>query len=279
VFRPRRAADWFALGEQRMARGDAQGAIEAYLKAAGTLDGPFVAPASVRIGLYQKRQGDLRRAGLSFERARLSKHPDYGPRGAFHLAGLYAQQGDARRAVELYGEVVESGHADVGPHATLCLAELHEDRDELERAAELYDAAFRTRHPDVAGKAAYSLASLRERLGDVGAAMAGYRAAVTSGDPEAAGLGRAALRRLGAGDSRADDADATVTGDYSLATTRNGERGFRFHDPVQGAAIAADSGLVEAMLAKHNLWHLVGMPYFGYPEDSGYVISFGQNVQ
>jgi tetratricopeptide (TPR) repeat protein len=278
VFRPKRAADWFALGEQLVERGDTAGAIAAYEKA-GTPDGPWVGPAMVRAGLCEKQEGDLRRAGQAFARARTSGHPDYGPRGAFHLAGLLNERGDQAQAMDAYREAIASGHPEIAPHATLRLAEIHEDRDELERAAGLYTAAVESKHAEVAGKAAYSLASLRERRGDVGAAMAGYRAAVTSGDPEAAALGRAALRRLGAGDSRADDAPAGGGGDYTLVTTRNGERGFRFHDPARGAAIAADAALVEAMLARHNLWHLVGMPYYGYPDDTGFVISFGQNVR
>jgi tetratricopeptide (TPR) repeat protein len=277
IFRRRGAAELFEQAERHRDRGEDTAAAELYGQVLQAGNRDLAVRASYGLGLVLVRRGDLAEAARTFRTVVDTGHEAHAPPAAYALAGVLVRQGDQAGAVAAFREALASGHADAAPRAALCLAELHEDRDELERAAEQYTVAVGSRHPEVAGRAAYGLASLRERRGDVGAAMAGYRAAVSSGDPEAAALGRAALRRLGAGDAADEGAAAGgpgAQGEYALVTTRIGEHGFRFHDAARGAEVAADPALVEAMLARHHLWYLVGIPFYGYPDGNGYVISF-----
>jgi hypothetical protein len=47
-----------------------------------------------------------------------------------------------------------------------------------------------------------------------------------------------------------------------------------FPDPATGNRVAADPGLVEALLVKHGRDDLVGARYYGRPTEFGYEISF-----
>lgn len=47
-----------------------------------------------------------------------------------------------------------------------------------------------------------------------------------------------------------------------------------FFDRATGARVASDPGLVEALLAKHGRYDLVGARYYGRPTEDGYEITF-----
>ncbi|MBV7694279.1 hypothetical protein [Streptomyces sp. TRM70350] len=69
---------------------------------------------------------------------------------------------------------------------------------------------------------------------------------------------------------------AGVPGQRTADTRVRPGKGFSitFYDRATGARVAGDPGLVEALLAKHGRYDLVGAHYYGHPTEDGYEITF-----
>lgn len=270
ALRRRTPREWLERGDAFAAQGRTLQAIGAYGKAVDRGDRDVAAPAAYRWGLLTKRMGYRDTAEKLLQRAVGYDHPDHSTRARFALAGIHRELGRVDDAVLGYRAVAGSGHAEVAPAATLILGELLEERGDPDGAMERYEAAAASGHRDVAAKAWCNVGALRLRNGDEPGAAEAYREAAESDDPEAARHATRVLRQLSA-------APPASNGDYGLLHAANGTvTGFVFTDRTYGAKVAEDSGLVEAFLAKHELWHLVMSAYRGYPDKAGYVIEFTQ---
>jgi tetratricopeptide (TPR) repeat protein len=183
-----------ARGDELAERGDHDGAIAAYRRAAGSGHPAVAAAAGVRLGTALRRAGEPAKAAAAYRAAMATGDPDQTPRAAYLLGGVLTDTSRFDEAVTAYEVVIGTDH-ELRPDALLRLAEVQWfDLHDNAAAMTSYERAIATGAPDTAPRALLGLADLLcdddpERAADL------YRRAADSGHAEAAPIARRALRQ------------------------------------------------------------------------------------
>lgn len=263
--------DWYTTGARRAAKGDLRGAAAAYGRAADGGSGDFAAHARFRQGLCFKRLRWLRESRDAFLSVIDSGSQTYAPTAAFSLAGITAAP---EAAASLYIDAMESDDPLVATSAAICLGEIREDQGDLVAAATAYERALSVDHSGTSAKAAVSLGRVRLADGKRSEARELFERAYRSGNPEAAAVARALLdsleeKRPRPTPSRPKKKQPPLGKRPSGQTEAAFE--LKFPDAALGRADAMRPGMIDAILAKEDLGHLIGVPYkHGPTPDGGY---------
>jgi tetratricopeptide (TPR) repeat protein len=225
------------LGELLAGQGDAEGARQAYLRAADSGEVRVAPTAMLMLGNLHRDLRDIDAAKAAFHRAMDSGDDDIAPKAASNLGIMLYEEGDIEGARVAFQYAADAGHAQASPLAAFNLGVLLAENGDTDGARDAYQRAAAFQNAAItkdAMRRTLQLGILLAEKGDLNGARMAYHAAVGFGSPVMAPW---PMMNLAIALSEHGDAETARAASQKAADSG--------HPPVAAAASVLLGGLLE----------------------------------